>query len=80
MEGIVTEVNERHLVAAQTAHGYTVFEPYGPYFQVGDTVSWEEGMGEGDVVNRTRKARHRVSFHCRNVEPATLYVHMRGQV
>jgi hypothetical protein len=49
IDGIVTEVNERHLVA---------------------------GYG----VNHTRKTQHKVLFQCRRVEPATLYVHMRGQV
>jgi hypothetical protein len=78
MDGTVREVNDRHLVAVETSHGFSVFEQMGPHFHVGDSVSWIEGLGDGDVRNLTLKEDHRVFFQCRNVSPDSLFVVMRG--
>lgn len=78
MDGTVREVNGRHLVAVETVHGFSVFEQMGPHFQVGDPVSWTEGMGDGRALNVTSKKEHRVFFQCRNVAPDSLFVLMRG--
>lgn len=78
MDGTVREVNERHLVAVETASGYSVFEEMGLHFHMGDSVSWTEGMGDGSVLNVTSGKNHRVFFQCRNVAPDSLFVLMRG--